>query len=317
MVHVLVPFASHLLQNVEHLLEVERLSEVHHVKAFVEVVFLLAVASGGEVAGCVQGRTVALADKARVQVEFVEHHHVQILALDHQVLFAEFVENGGNLVFEEGFASVVVKAHAHHVVDAHKFLQRCGAEGCPELAVEFVALFELSECGACFVFETRLFLRCLGECGVKDVELLHGEAIERGVVGGTVFAQVHHDKLAECGSPVTEVVDAFHLVAGCLVDAGKRVSNHRGAQMVEGKFLTDVRGAEVDADDLPVGCGVTVFQALRSDFFESRFCEESAVDEEVQVAVHGFHLRKACGEFHLCGQIFRNHLRGLAHHLRE
>ena len=316
-VHVLVPFASHLLQNVEHLLEVERLSEVHHVETLVEVVFLLAVAGGGEVASGVQRGAVALADKAGVQVEFVQHHHVQILALHHQVLFAEFVENGRNLVFEEGFSGIVVKAHAHHVVDAHEFLERCRTEGGPELAVEFVALFQLGKCGARFVFETWLFLGCLGEGGVKDVEFLHGEAVERGVVCRAIFAQVHHDELTESGTPVAQVVDAFHLVACGLVDAGKGVSDHRRTQVVEGQFLTDVRGAEVDAHDLAIRGGVTIFQTLRSDFFKSRLREESAVDEEVQVTIHGFYLREACGEFHLCGQVFGDHLRGLAHHLRK
>ena len=157
-VHVLVPFAAHLLQNVEHLLEVQRLSQVHHVEALVEVVFFFAVDGGGQVARGVQRGTVALADKAGVQVEFVEHHHVEFLGIHHQVLFAEFVENGRNLVFEEGFAGVVVKAHAHHVVDAHEFLERCRTEGGPELAVEFVALFELGECCARFVFEAGFFL---------------------------------------------------------------------------------------------------------------------------------------------------------------
>ena len=211
----------------------------------------------------------------------------------------------------------MVEAHAHHVVDAHEFLEGCCAEGGPELAVEFVALFELGERGARFVFEARLFLRGLGEGGVKDVQFLHGEAIERGIVRGAVFAQVHHDELAESGSPVAQVVDAFHLVACGLVDAGKRVSNHRGAQVVEGEFLADVRGAEVDAHDLAIRSGMSVFKALSGDFFERRLREESAVDEEVQVAVHGFDLREACGELHLGGEVFRNHLRGLAHHLRE
>ena len=78
-VHVLVPFAAHLLEHVEHLLEVQSLSQVHHVKALVEVVFLLAVAGGGEVAGGVQRRTVALADQAGVQVLLLQLEILLIL----------------------------------------------------------------------------------------------------------------------------------------------------------------------------------------------------------------------------------------------
>ena len=299
-VHVLVPFAAHLLEHVEHLLEVECLSQVHHIKALVEVVFLFAVNCGSEVAGCVQRGTVTLADKARVQVEFIEHHHVAFLAVHQQVLFAEFVEHGRNLVFKEGFAGVVVKANAHHVVNAHEFLERCGAECGPKLAVEFVALFELRECSACFVFEAGFFLGGLGEACVKDVEFLHGECVQSCFIGRELFAEVHHDELTECSAPVAQVVDAFDLVTGCLVDAGKRVTDHCRTQMVEGEFLTDVRGAVVDADNLAIRCGVAVFQTLGGDFVERRLGEKSAVDEEVEVTIHGFNFRKPSRELNLC-----------------
>ena len=299
MVHILVPFAPHLLEHVEDLLEVESLSQVHHVKALVEVVFLLAVDGGCEVAGCVQRGTVTLADKARVQVEFIEHHHVAFLAVHQQVLFAEFIKHCRNLVFKERFAGVVVKADAHHVVNAHEFLERCGAECGPKLAVEFVALFELRECSACFVFETGFFLGGLGEASVKDVEFLHGECVQSGVVGRELFAEVHHDELTESSAPVTEVVDAFNLVTGGLVNAGKRVTDHSRTQVMEGEFLTDVRRTVVDADNLAIRCCVAVFQTLGGDFVERRLGEETAVNKEVEVAVYSFNFRKSCRELNL------------------
>ena len=195
----------------------------------------------------------------------------------------------------------MVEANAHHVVNAHEFLERCGAECGPQLAVEFVTLFELCECGACFVFETGFFLGSLGEAGVKDVEFLHGEGVQSCFVGRELFAEVHHDELTECCAPVAQVVDAFDFVTGSLVNAGERVTNHGGAQMVEGEFLTDVRGAVVDADNLAIRCGVAVFQTLGGDFVEGRLGEESAVDEEVEVTVHGFNFRKTCRELNLGG----------------
>ena len=195
----------------------------------------------------------------------------------------------------------MVKANAHHVVNAHEFLERCGAESGPQLAVECITLFELCECGASFVFEAGFFLGGLGEACVKDVEFLHGEGVQSCFVGRELFAEVHHDELTECGTPVAQVVDAFDLVTGGLVNAGERVTNHGGAQMVEGEFLTDVRGAVVDADNLAIRCGVAVFQTLGGDFVEGRLGEESAVDEEVEVTVYGFNFRKTCRELNLGG----------------
>ena len=71
--------------------------------------------------------------------------------------------------------------------------------------------------------------------------------------------------------------------------------------MVEGKFLTDVRGAVVDADNLAIRCGVAVCETLGGDFVEGGLGEESAVDEEVEVTVYGFNLGKPCRELNLGG----------------
>src|SRR5262249_15064183 len=56
-----------------------------------------------------------------------------------------------------------------------------------------------------------------------------------------VFLEAGGDE-AELLSPVAEVIDALDAVSLASVEAGQRMTNHRGADVVEGDRLGDVRG---------------------------------------------------------------------------
>ena len=95
---VLRPVVTHQLQDLEPLLEVQVLLAGHDIDALIEVVGLLAVQDRRQVAGDVQGRTVALRDECRGHAVGLQVDDLRPLGLLQQSLFLQFFDNSRHLV---------------------------------------------------------------------------------------------------------------------------------------------------------------------------------------------------------------------------
>ena len=284
---VLIPVVAHQLQHLEQLAEVQILLVGHHVEGLVEVVGVLAVLGGGEVAGDVERRAVGAQDQRRGHAVGLEVHDLCALILLQQVLFTQLVDDGLHLVVVEGLAGVGVELHAQQVVHALRVLQCHGLEPVEDLEGFRVAVLDLLEPGAALVVERLVVLGLGVEAHVELHHLVHA-AVRHGVV--VAPALVGGDHLAELGAPVAQMVHAHGVPAEELVELIEGVADHRGGQMADVEALGDVDGGVVQHHGLArAGVVGAVAFALLKHRLHHLFGIGGAVDEEVQIALDRLH----------------------------
>ena len=284
---VLGPGLAHLLQHAEDLTEVQILLVGHDVQALVEVVGVLAVDCGSQVAGGVQGRAVGAQDDAGRHLVRLQVDNGRALGDGQQVLLAKLVDDHVHLVVVEGLAVVGVKLHAQLLVHAGGVLQGDLLEPLPDGDGFLVLVLDLLEPVAAQIVQGGILFGFLVELDVQAHQLghavtLHVFLLAPGLVGV--------DHLAELGAPVAQVIDAHGLVAQEIVDALEGMADHGGAQVADVEALGNVDGGVVQADGLAVAhVGGAKALALSQHSVQGLLGEVDAVEEEVHVAVDGLH----------------------------
>jgi hypothetical protein len=241
-----------------------------------------AVERGGEVAGVVERRAVALAQEARLlDAEFLEPDDLRAVAVLEHARSADARHRGFHLVLEERLAGDVVEGHAEARVRALEGLQRLVAQQLPHATFLIVgATLEGLEVLCRFVVERGVLLHFLRVALVQVKHVAHRRLVQFLLVAP---AHVGRHHLGERHAPVAEVIDAVHRGALMAMDATQGVADHRAAHVADVERLCDVRRAEVDADRLAVLVGLAVGNGVGLDrgqhFAREGFAAEAEVDK--------------------------------------
>ena len=284
---VLGPGLAHLLQHAEDLTEVQILLVGHDIQALVEVVGVLAVNSGGQVAGGVQGRAVGTQDDAGRHLVRLQIDHGRALGDGQQVLLAQLVDDHVHLVVVEGLTVVGVKLHAQLGIHASSVAQGNLLEPAPDGNSFLILVLDLLEPVTAQIVQGRILLGFLVELDVQTHQLGNAVALDVFLLAPGL---VGVDHLAELGAPVAQVIDAHGLVAQEIMDALEGVANHGGGQMTDMEALGNVDGGVVQADGLAgTHVGGAVLLAHLEHLVQGFLGEVDTVEEEVHVAVDGLH----------------------------
>ena len=312
--HALVPVVAHELDDLEQLLEVQVLLIGDDVEALVEVILVVAVERGGEVAGDVERRAVAAQHDRRRHAVVIQHDDLRTLRFGEQALLAQLIDDGLHLVVVEALSRVGIERHAQQVIDALGILERDLLEPGEDLHGLGVAVLDPLEPGAALVLERRVLLRLLMEADVQIDHRLHAALLDLLAAAPLL---VGADHLAELGAPVAEVVDAHGGVAVEVVDAAEAVADHRGGQVADVEALGDVDGRVVEAHGLALAHVAGAPAAgMGQHGFDDAAGHVAARGEHVQVAADDLHTVDLLAR-DLRRQRRRDDRRGLAQGLRE
>ena len=210
MLAALRPVPAQQLHHLEQLAELKILLVGDDVEVLIEVVRVVAILRGGEIAGHIQRRAVGAQDDRRGHAVVVQTHDLRALILHQQTLLAQLVDNRLHLVGVEALTVVAVKPHAQHVVHALRVLQRDLLEPVEDFQRLGVAVLNGLEPRAPLVVQRGVFLGLVVEAHVELHHLVHA-ALHDGLA--VAPALVGRDHLAELGAPVAQMVHAHAMVA--------------------------------------------------------------------------------------------------------
>mmetsp|Transcript_38221 Transcript_38221/g.90273 ORF Transcript_38221/g.90273 Transcript_38221/m.90273 type:complete len:286 (+) Transcript_38221:962-1819(+) len=217
-----------------------------------------AVPDGRQIRRRVQEPAVGLADQERrlvlVFVGWVlEEDDLGALALFEQLGLAQVLAH----VREERVVErlpTLLQRHLERVVDGLELLAGCLAQQLPPGERDLVAGLQLHHLLARLVLELLALVEALLGLAVEVNQVPDCQVLQPLIRRKPLVLEVG-DEHAELRAPVPDVVEAQHIVALELSEAGEAVADDGGAEVPDVHLLGDVRRREVDHDPLRLGGG--------------------------------------------------------------
>ena len=250
---ILCPIVAHKLKHLENLAKMQALLIGNNVQGLIEIVSILAIFRSGNVAGCINGASVALKDYAGRHIIFGEIDNGHAVVDFCKPLILKLLHNGRHFVLVEGFAVIAVERYSQKVVDPRNILERQRFEPLEKLPFMRFVQLDAAECGTCFILKRGVFFGLLMEFDIECNKFADGIAVfDFFSVAPFVIC---NDHFSELRSPITEVIDADGLVAQMVKDTPERISENRCCDMVDTEGLCDVYGRIIQADILSAAFG--------------------------------------------------------------
>ena len=201
---ILDPFLAHQFENLEELAEMKILLIRHDIQGFVEIVFLLAIAGGGDIAGCIYRAAVGFDNDARRHIPRGEINDFRALIELGNTLFTQFLDNGRHFILIEGLAGPTVKINAHACIRAFDFANGAILHFGPQGKRFGISGFDFMEPGARLIIQRRIFFGFFMEADIEGNELAN--RVRFNILIPPELVCRNH--LAKLRSPVAEVIDA-------------------------------------------------------------------------------------------------------------
>jgi len=281
---ILGPGIAHLFHHAEYLAEVQILLISHNVQALIKMEGILAVEDGRQVAGSVNGGTVALEDQAGRHVVIAQIHHLRAVAFGQQALLLQLVHHTVSLIMVETLTRVIVKLHAQLFVYAAGVLEGDVLEPVKNLQRFGIAVLDLLKPGATLVFQLGVLFGLLMEAHIQGGHRVHAALFHFFFIA-PLFVGAYH--LAKLRAPVSQMVDGHGMPAQEAIDAAQGIADHGGAEVADMEALGNVDAGIIQHHGFALaliaaapafGRGHHLLQGILGKI--------AAIEEEIEISVH-------------------------------